>query len=269
MSEEQNINNSTVTTTASNGAQTDSGDWFSNLPPPGSDPFGADDSDEITLIGGRPEPVEQKNRTQQTASDENNIDFDELLSDTVPINNEEQKPQAQQQLPQANRQEQPQQDFKTALDDYGLSVVDGLFNAENFAKQLTESDPNAIALTLKKSLSEMYQRCLQDSLLVARRFADDALKSAAKNQQEQFTAREQAQILKSTLAPYPDLNKVIYKPVVKTVYEKALAKGKTPQEAANLVVAYFRKNIPNAIQEPAQTKQTDGSSINDIWANFR
>lgn len=261
MSEE--MNNGNV-----GGTDAGNGNWMDKLPAAGNDPFGGDDSDEITLIGGRPEVATEEKSKGNSGGDENNIDFDELLSDNVPTNNEEGGKNAEQAQPQGQQQGQTK-DIRAALDDYGMAVVDSIFNAEGFAKQLTESDPNALALTLKKSFSEMYQRCLQDSLLVARRFADDAMKSAVNAQAEQFTAREQAQILKSTLAPYPDLSKAVYRPVVKTVYEKALAKGKSPQEAANLVVAYFRKNIPNAIQEPAQAKQTDGRSINDIWANFR
>ena len=244
-----------------------------HLPAPGSNPFGGDDSDEITIIGGRPEPVKDTKPAQQSNFDENNIDFDELLSDNVPTNDGDgqvrvQQPQAQEQVQQ--QATEPKKDFRAAIDDYGMQVVDGIFNAEQFAKQLGEADPQAIAVSLKQAFNAMYQRSLQDALLVARKFADDAIKSAMQNQSKEFTAREQAQILKSTLAPYPDLKKAQYRPVVQTVYEKALAKGKSPQEAANLVVAYFKKNIPNAIQEPTQAKQTDGSSINDdIWANFR
>lgn len=243
------------------------------LPAPGSDPFGGDDSDEITIIGGRPDPAKDTKLTQQSDFDENNIDFDELLSDNVPTNDGDgqtlgTQPRTQEQVQPQDAE--PKKDFKAAIDDYGMQVVDGLFNAEQFAKQLGEADPQAIAMSLKQAFNSMYQRSLQDALLVARKFADDAIKSAMQNQSREFTAREQAQILKSTLAPYPDLKKAQYRPVVQTVYEKALAKGKNPQEAANLVVAYFKKNIPNAIQEPTQAKQTDGSSINDdIWANFR
>lgn len=245
----------------------------SKLPAAGSDPFGGDDSDEITIIGGRPEPVQGTKRAQQSDFDENNIDFDDLLSDNVPTNDADARPLgAQPRTPEQTQTQdtEPKKDFKAAIDDYGMQVMDGIFNAEQFAKQLGESDPQAIAMSLKQAFNSMYQRSLQDALLVARKFADDAVKSAMQNQSREFTVREQTQVLKSTLAPYPDLKKAQYRPVVQTVYEKALAKGKNPQEAANLVISYFRKNIPNAIQEPTQTKQTDGSSINDdIWANLR
>ena len=74
------------------------------LPAPGSDPFGGDDSDEITIIGGRPEPVKDTKRTQQSDFDENNIDFDELLGDNVSVNDEDRQAPAAQQ----HTQEQPQ-----------------------------------------------------------------------------------------------------------------------------------------------------------------
>lgn len=258
--------------TANNGMDI-GGSPAQRVPAPGMDPFGGDDSDEITIIGGRPEPRTDPKRTQQSDFDENNIDFDDLLSDNVPTNDTDgQLPGAPTHTPEQSQPQEtePKKDFKAAINDYGMQVVDGIFNAEQFAKQLGESDPQAIAMSLKQAFNSMYQRSLQDALLVARKFADDAVNSAMQNQSREFTVREQMQTLKSTLAPYPDLKKAQYRPIVQTVFEKALAKGKSPQEAANLVVSYFRKNIPNAIQEPTQTKQTDGSSINDdIWANLR
>ena len=96
------------------------------VPAPGMDPFGGDDSDEITIIGGRPEPRTDPKRTQQSDLMKITLTLDDLLSDICTTNDTDgQLLEAQtsyNRRSHSHRTTEPKKDFKAAINDYGMQV---------------------------------------------------------------------------------------------------------------------------------------------------
>lgn len=231
-----------------------------------TDPFAAD---ATPSAGVNSEPT-----APSTEPDENNIDIDGIFDDndqTEEGNTVDAQPSMPADKPADEQNKQvTEDDYLRAVSNYAKQVTEGFFKNVDLANKFESGDAQAVVSTLQDVMTEMYKTFICDASRLARHFTDAGIKNLNGELADKEQRNSRRAVLNKEIADYPALHSPQYKHIVDTVFDAALKKGKKPAEAAKMVVAYFKKNIPNAIQPATQTKQTDGKSINDdIWAAYR
>lgn len=210
---------------------------------------------------GQDELTNEKNVDPSANSGQINIDKSFDLSDNDDDDSEDDSFDVVSAEPNAEEQ----QKFEAGIHDYALTQVKNAMKSVDLQKALADGKPDSFISALENILTEMHIQAIRSNMVLAKHYADGAVKSFNTSARERAKAAKADAALAKQLEQYPNAQSAKYRKIVREKYGQALQKLK-PNDAAKAVVQYLKKNFPDALIQP-QATQTDGASINDDWWN--
>ena len=197
---------------------------------------------------------------------QNNIDIDDDLSYDEDIDSEgaSQQPATRTQSDgDGESEEERRKKYEAGINEYAGAVVGDIMKGIDFTKAMTAEKPEDFVSALQSLAVGLFKQTVQASTQIARHYANVTTNDIQTSQRAQATEARNRAILNKELERYPVAKEPRFRSIIRDKFAQAMTKANgDASKASKAVVAYLKKNFPDALVVP-QTKQTEGTTVDD------